>query len=191
MKPINEYIEHTLLQPTITDKDIDRLVAEAKEYHFSWVCVPSFWVKRAKREIDKDSINLVTVIGFPLGYQMTETKIEEIKIAIALGADELDVVMNISAFKIKMDWFKIELAKCSKLIHENQKILKVIIETAYLEHEEIIRACKICADAGVDFVKTSTGFAPEGAQKEHITLMRKHLPAQVGIKASGGIKTLA
>ena len=191
MRTIESYIEYTNLKPTITDKDVDKLVGEAKTYNFYGACVPPFWVKRAKREIDLADIKLVTVIGFPLGYQMTETKIEEIKKAIETGADELDVVMNISAFKINMDWFKIDLAKCSKLIHAFEKTLKVIIETSYLNKIEIERVCKICADIGTDYVKTSTGFASEGAKVEDIKIMKSVLPDTVGIKASGGIKTLA
>lgn len=184
------YIEHTNLKPTITDREVDKLVAEAKEYNFNGVCVPPFWVKRAQREIGSSKLNLVTVIGFPLGYQMTETKIEEIKVAIQTGANELDVVMNISAFKINMNWFKIELAKCSKLIHENNCLMKVIIETAYLDFEEIKKACKIGVDSGVDFIKTSTGFANEGATVEKVELIRSLVPNSVGVKASGGIKSL-
>ncbi len=189
MKNLNRFIEHTNLKPTVTGKDIDKLVMEAKENGFVGVCVPPFWVKRAKREIGEADIQLVTVIGFPLGYNMTETKIEEIKLAMRDGADELDVVMNISAIKDGMPWPKIEFAKCSKLIHEEDKILKVIIETAYLTDDEIVHACKLCNDAGVDFVKTSTGFANEGAKEEHVKLMRSVLPSSVGIKASGGIKS--
>jgi len=182
-------IEHTNLSPTLTIRDIDKLVDEARQFGFLGVCVPPFWVKRAQREIAKDKIVLVTVAGFPLGYNMTETKIDEIKRAIDNGADEVDVVWNITSFKTGIPWTKIEIAKCSKITHDHQKLLKVIIETAYLSDEEIIEACKLCADAGVDFVKTSTGFAPTGAKVEHIQLMRSVLPAEVGIKASGGIKT--
>lgn len=186
---IASYIEHTNLSPTLTDRSIDQLVAEAKQYQFFGVCIPPFWVKRAQREIANSSIVLVTVAGFPLGYNMTETKLDEIKRAIDNGADEIDVVLNITAFKTGLPWTKIEIAKCSKLTHDNQKILKVIIETAYLSKEEIVAVCKLCADAGVDFVKTSTGFAPSGAQVDHIKLMRQSLPKDVRIKASGGIKT--
>jgi len=186
---IASYIEHTNLSPTLTDRSIDQLVAEAKQYQFFGVCIPPFWVKRAQREIANSSIVLVTVAGFPLGYNMTETKLDEIKRAIDNGADEIDVVLNITAFKTGLPWTKIEIAKCSKLTHDNQKILKVIIETAYLSNEEIVAVCKLCADAGVDFVKTSTGFAPSGAQVDHIKLMRQSLPKDVRIKASGGIKT--
>lgn len=189
MQNINRFIEHTNLKPTLTGKDIDELIREAKEHNLLGVCVPPFWVKRAKREIAESDVQLVTVIGFPLGYQMTETKIEEMKLAIRDGADELDLVLNISVFKDGMNWPKVEIAKCSKLAHESYKLIKVIIETAYLNDHEIETLCRICADAGVDFVKTSTGFAPSGAQVEHIRLMREVLPSNVGIKASGGIKT--
>lgn len=130
-------------------------------------------MKRARREIRSRPVTLVTVAGFPLGYHMTETKLDEIQRAIDNGADEVDIVWNISSFKTGLPWTKIEIAKCAKLLHENQKILKVIIETAYLSDEEIVQACKLCADAGADFVKTSTGFAPAGAKVEHIRLMRK------------------
>lgn len=188
---LSTFIEHTNLSPTLTIKDIDQLVAEAQQYNFLGVCVPPFWVTRAKREIGSDNILLVTVAGFPLGYNMTETKLDEMKRAIDNGADELDVVWNVSAFKTGLPWTKIEIAKCGKLAHDHQKIVKVIIETAYLSHEEIVTATKICCDAGVDFVKTSTGFAPAGATVEHILLIKSSLISGVGIKASGGIKTKA
>ncbi len=188
---LSRYIEHTNLSPTITGTDIDRLVAEAKQYSFFGICVPPFWVQRAKREIGESKITLVTVAGFPLGYSQTETKLEEIKRAIEHGADEVDMVLNLSSFKSGIPWTKIEIAKCSKLVHDYQKILKVIIETAYLSNEEIIEACKLCADAGADFVKTSTGFATEGSKVEHVKLMKNYVPPSVGIKASGGIKTKA
>lgn len=184
-----DYIEHTNLSPTLTIRDIDRLVEEAAQYKFFGICVPPFWVKRAQREIGKNKITLVTVAGFPLGYNMTETKLDEIKRAIDNGADEVDVVWNVTSFKTGIPWTKIELAKCSKLCHDHQKLVKIIIETAYLSEDEIIQACKLCADSGVDIVKTSTGFAPAGAKVEHIRLMRSVLPPEVGIKASGGIKT--
>lgn len=189
MRNIQNYIEHTNLKPTITSEDIEMLLNEAQENNIFGICVPPFWVKKAKRDIGKTNIKLITVIGFPLGYQMSQAKDAEAIQAIKDGADELDMVLNISAFKSKMMWPKIEIAKMGKLAHEKNKILKVIIETAYLNKSEIIEACKICADAGADFVKTSTGFASEGAKVEHVELMRSVLPDHVGIKASGGIKT--
>ncbi|MEO5600147.1 MAG: deoxyribose-phosphate aldolase [Cyclobacteriaceae bacterium] len=184
-------IEHTNLSPILTIGDIDKLVEEAGKFRFLGICVPPFWVKRAAREIGNQNIILVTVAGFPLGYNMTETKLDEISRAIDNGADEIDVVWNVSAFKTGMPWTKIELAKCSKLAHDREKVLKVIIETAYLSDSEIKQACKICADAGADFVKTSTGFAPTGATVNHILIMKNTLPSHVGIKASGGIKSMA
>src|SRR5690349_1308899 len=170
------YIEHTNLSPTLTIRDIDNLVEEASQFGFLGICVPPFWVKRAKREIGSENIILVTVAGFPLGYNMTETKLDEIKRAIDNGADEVDVVWNISSFKTKLPWTKIEIAKCGKVIHDHQRLMKVIIETAYLSDDEITEACKICVDAGTDFVKTSTGFAPTGATVEHVALMKKSVP---------------
>lgn len=191
MEKLYNFIEHTNLSPTLTGLDIDRLVAEAKQYSFLGICVPPFWVKRAKRELGDSKIILVTVAGFPLGYSQTETKLAEIKHAIDDGADEIDVVWNVSAFKSNLPWTKIEIAKCSKLAHDYQKALKVIIETAYLNEDEIREACKLCVDAGADFVKTSTGFAPSGANAANVQLMRQSVPDTVGVKASGGIKTKA
>jgi len=189
LENLARYIEHTNLSPTLTIQQIDQLVEEAKQYNFLGICVPPFWVKRAQREIGKEKILLVTVAGFPLGYSMTETKLDEIKRAIDNGADEIDVVWNLTSFKTGIPWTKIEIAKCSKLAHDYQKVLKVIIETAYLNADEIVEACKLCVDAGADFVKTSTGFASSGAKVEDIKLMKKSIPNNVGIKASGGIKT--
>jgi deoxyribose-phosphate aldolase len=188
---IASFIEQTNLSPMLTIKDIDKLVAEAIQYNFFGICVPPFWVKRARREIGSANVALVTVAGFPLGYSMTETKLDEINRAIDNGADEIDVVWNISSFKTGIPWTKIELAKCSKLAHDHHKLLKVIVETAYLSDIELAQACKICVDAGADFVKTSTGFAPHGAKVEHVAIMKKHVSEGVGIKASGGIKTYA
>ena len=183
------YIEHTNLSPVLTISDVDQLVDQAKEFGLLAVCVPPFWVKRAKREIGNDNLLLVTVAGFPLGYNMTETKLDEIKRGIDNGADEIDVVLNLTSLKTGIPWTKIEIAKCTKLVHDHQKVIKVIIETAHLAPKEVEDACKLCADAGSDFVKTSTGFAPSGAKVEDVRLMRSVLPSGVGIKASGGIKT--
>jgi deoxyribose-phosphate aldolase len=190
MIKIEKYIEQTVLKAQTVDADIEKLILEAKEYGFVGVCVPPFWVKKAKREIGDAEIQLVSVVGFPLGYNLTETKVFETEQLIKMGADEIDVVWSLTAFKAGMNWPKIELARLSQVCHDHERILKVIIETAYLSDREIVKACEICADAGVDYVKTSTGFAPEGAKESHIKLMRENLPSNVGIKASGGIKSL-
>jgi len=187
---LNRYLESTLLKPTVTEREIDLLIAEAIDSQFIGVCVPPFWVKKVKRELQEEDIQVVTVIGFPFGYEATETKVAEAKTAIQNGADELDVVWSQTAFHSGMTWPKIELAQLAKVCHESERILKVIIETAYLSPAQIREACLICQDAGADFVKTSTGYAPSGARVEDISLMREVLPSTIGIKASGGIKTL-
>ena len=187
---INRYIEQTNLRPDLADKDIDELVQAAIRHKFVGACLPPFWVKRAARDLNNSDVQLVTVIGFPLGYSRTEAKLVEIEKAIEDGANELDVVMNVSAFKSSMPWTKIELAKCAQLIHSGDAMMKVIIETSYLSNEEIITATKLCSEAGADWVKTSTGFSSAGAKVEHIRIMRDNAPSNVGVKASGGIRTL-
>lgn len=183
------YIEHTSLKPILTDADLDRLLEEAKAYGFHGVCIPPFWVKKAARDLQSTSIQLVTVIGFPLGYNMTEVKMKETEVAIDNGARELDVVMNISAFKAGMHWVKIELAKLAGLIHRYELFMKVIIETGYLQDDEIRRASTMAAEAGADYIKTSTGFGPRGASIKDILLIKESIPSSVQIKASGGIQT--
>ena len=187
---INRYIEQTNLKPNLIDKDVDELVQQALAHEFIGVCLPPFWVKRASRELSQSDTQLVTVIGFPLGYQRTESKLLEIEKAIEDGANELDIVMNVSAFKSGMQWTKIELAKCAHIIHEAGSMMKVILETSYLTNEEIEVATRLCVEAGTDWVKTSTGFSSAGATQEHVRLMRTVAPSNVGVKASGGIRSL-
>ena len=190
MNKLNRCLESTLLRPTMTGKDVEQLLADAIEEQFVGVCVPPFWVKKAKRDLKEEDIQVVTVIGFPFGFEDTATKVAQTEEAIKQGADELDLVWSQTAFHSGMNWPKIEIAQIAKLCHAEERILKVIIETAYLSPEQIREACLICQDAGADFVKTSTGYAPTGARVEDIVLMRETLPSIVGIKASGGIKTL-
>lgn len=190
MNNFNRFLESTLLRPTMTGAEVDDLIRDAIDEQFIGVCVPPFWVKKVKRELGEENIQIVTVIGFPFGYQDTASKVFETKESIKQGADELDLVWSQTAFHSGMNWPKIEIAQIAKICHDEERILKVIIETAYLSPDQIREACKICVDAGADFVKTSTGYAPKGAQVEDILLMREILPSQIGIKASGGIKTL-
>lgn len=187
---LSHTIEHTKLSPTITAKDVESLVMEAEKYGFFGVCVPPFWVKKAKREIADKNIALVSVIGFPLGYNRTEIKVAELQSTIRDGADELDMVVNVSAIhEGAYDWVKPEIAQLAQIAHQHEKILKVILETAYLNEEQLRIMCEICTEAGADFAKTSTGFAPKGAEVEIVKKMRAFLPNSVGIKASGGIKS--
>ncbi len=190
MNNFNRFLESTLLRPIMTGEEVDVLIRDAIDEQFIGVCIPPFWVKKVKRELSWQDIQVVTVIGFPFGFQDTASKVFETKESIKQGADELDLVWSQTAFHSGMNWPKIEIAQIAKICHDEERILKVIIETAYLSPEQIGEACQICQDAGADFVKTSTGYAPKGAQVDDITLMRKTLPSQIGIKASGGIKTL-
>ncbi|MBN3581444.1 deoxyribose-phosphate aldolase [Algoriphagus aestuarii] len=190
MKNFHRYLESTLLKPTLTGAEVDQLIREAIDEQFVGVCLPPFWLKKAKRELKDEDIQLVTVIGFPLGYTDTASKVFETREAIKLGADELDLVWSQTAYHSGMNWPKIEIAQISKICHEEERILKVIIETSNLSESQIREACEICQNAGADFVKTSTGFGARGASVEDIVTMRASLASHVGIKASGGIKTL-
>jgi deoxyribose-phosphate aldolase len=190
MKNLNRFLESTLLRPTMKAQEVELLIKDALEEQFVGVCVPPFWVKKVKRELKDQDIQVVTVIGFPFGFEDTATKVSETREAILNGADELDLVWSQTAFHSGMNWPKIEIAQIAKVCHSEERILKVIIETAYLTTEQIREACMICQDAGADFVKTSTGYAPSGAKVEDIRLMRETLSSMIGIKASGGIKTL-
>ncbi len=192
MMPINKYIDHTILKPTCLVSDIEKLCAEAKQYDFAAVCVPPNFVQLAKEQVAGSEVKVATVIGFPFGYSATEAKIAEIILAMVDGADELDVVANISAIK-NGDWSAIadEINHILPIIRSKGKAVKIIIESGVLTNEEIIKCCDIYGIAGIDFLKTSTGYAEKGASVEAVELFRKHLPEAVEIKASGGIRDYA
>ena len=187
---IASFIDHSLLQPTTTISGIEKLCTEAVEYHFAAVCVPPLFVTKAKEFTKGSNVKTATVIGFPFGYSAVEAKMAEIILAIVDGADELDVVINISAIK-NNDWQFLanEINHILPVVKNKNKIIKVIIESGILTNEEIIKCCTIYGAAGVDFMKTSTGYAEKGATIEVVQLMKKHLPNHIQIKASGGIKT--
>ena len=191
-KPLNKFIDHTLLKPTCLVSDIEKLCAEAKQYDFAAVCVPPLFVKLAKEKTEGTSVKVATVIGFPFGYSATEAKIAEIILAMVDGADELDVVANISAIK-NGDWTAIadEINHILPIVRSKQKVIKIIIESGVLTNDEIIKCCDIYGVAGIDYLKTSTGYAEKGASVEAVTLFRKYLPDNVQIKASGGIRDYA
>jgi deoxyribose-phosphate aldolase len=192
MMPINKYIDHTILKPTCLVSDIEKLCAEAKQYDFAAVCVPPNFVQLAKEQVAGSEVKVATVIGFPFGYSATEAKIAEIILAMVDGADELDIVANISAIK-NGDWSAIadEINHILPIIRSKGKAVKIIIESGVLTNEEIIKCCDIYGIAGIDFLKTSTGYAEKGASVEAVELFRKHLPEAVKIKASGGIRDYA
>ena len=189
---LNKYIDHTILKPTCLVADIEKLCAEAKQYDFAAVCVPPNFVKLAKEKLAGSTVQVATVIGFPFGYSATEAKIAEIILAMVDGADELDVVANISAIK-NGDWSAIadEINHIMPIIRSKNKVVKIIIESGVLTDDEIIKCCDIYGIAGIDYLKTSTGYAEKGASVEAVKLFRKHLPDQVQIKASGGIRDYA
>jgi deoxyribose-phosphate aldolase len=185
-----KHIEHTNLKPDCTKEEIIKLCNEAITNGFYGVCVSPYFVQLAKKTIGKKTPKIVTVVGFPLGYSTVGAKVEEAKKAIISGADEIDMVMNIAAFKSDdMQTVQNDIQSVVTVCHLQNKKVKVIIETAYLSDDEIIRACKVCTDCEVDFVKTSTGFASEGAVPRIVKLMRANLPTKIKIKAAGGIKT--
>lgn len=187
---IARYIDHTILKPTTTLADVEKICNEAKQYAFAAVCVPPLFVKKAKEILNTSEVKVATVIGFPFGYSAIEAKVAEIVLAIVDGADELDMVINISAIK-NNDWQFLanEINTILPITRSRNKVLKVIIESGILTDEEIIKCCDIYGAAGVDYVKTSTGYAEKSASVHAVLLIRKHLSDSVKIKASGGIKT--
>lgn len=189
MTNINAFIDHTILKPTTLITDIEKLCAEAKQYSFAAVCVPPNFVKKAKSLLEGSSVKVATVIGFPFGYAAVEAKIAEIVLAMVDGADELDVVINISAIK-NADWVYLanEINHIMPVIKSKNKVIKVIIESGVLTDDEIIKCCELYGVAGINYLKTSTGYAEKGATIEAVKLFRLHLPEQVQIKASGGIR---
>ncbi|MBI2284994.1 MAG: deoxyribose-phosphate aldolase [Bacteroidetes bacterium] len=186
---IAQYIDHTILKPTTLVSDIEKLCAEARQYGFAAVCVPPNFVKKAKELTEGSAVKVATVIGFPFGYSAVEAKIAEILLAIVDGADELDVVINISAIK-NNDWGFLadEINHILPIVRSKDKVIKIIIESGILTDEEIVKCCAIYGAAGIDYLKTSTGYAEKGATVEAVRLFRQHLPATIGIKASGGIR---
>ena len=184
------YIDHTLLRADATEKDIKVLCKEAKEYEFFSVCVNPCFVSYAKKNLKNTGVKVCTVIGFPLGANSTKVKLFEAKRAIADGADEIDVVFNIGKFKEKKyTYVGKELSKIVDLCNK-KVIVKVIIETCYLTKEEILKACELVYECGVDFVKTSTGYGSNGAQVDDVRMMKEVCKNRLRIKASGGIKTV-
>lgn len=187
---LNRFIDHTLLKPTALVAEIEVLCDEAIEFQFAAVCVPPPFVKIAKERLAGSAVKVATVIGFPFGYAAIEAKIAESVLAMVDGADELDVVANILAIK-NHDWQLLanEINHLMPVIKSKNRVIKIIIESGVLTDEEIITCCDIYGAAGIDYLKTSTGYAEKGATVEAVTLFRKHLPSLVQIKASGGIRT--
>lgn len=189
IKHIEKYIDHTVLKPNISEKDVQKILDETSENGFASACIPPCFVKYAKQS--SDNIAICTVISFPFGYQDTQVKLAECRQAIKDGADELDLVVNVTKVKSgKWDEVEEEMKAVNELIHQNGKLVKWIFENSYLEKDEIVKLCEICNRTNPDFAKTSTGFGNYGARLEDVVLMRKTLKKEIAIKASGGIRNL-
>lgn len=190
MENLNKYIEHTLLKQDAKTADLEKLYAEAKEYNFRGVCINPAYVKSAKEALKNTDVKVVTVIGFPLGANKTEVKAFEASCAVADGADEIDMVINVTGIKDKDYDFVKEDIKAVKIAC-GVVPLKVILETDLLDSDEIKKACELAVEAGADFVKTSTGFVKGGvgAKVEDVELMFDTVnPHGLKVKASGGIR---
>jgi len=182
-------IDHTLLKPEASQSDIKKLCDEAAQYGFASVCVNPTWVKKASEFLKGTNVPVCTVIGFPLGATISDVKAYETRRAIFNGAREVDMVINIGALKSGDDCaVEDDIRAVVEAAHENGILCKVIIETALLTDEEKVRACLASKNAGADFVKTSTGFAKGGATVADISLMRRVVGKDLGVKASGGVK---
>jgi deoxyribose-phosphate aldolase len=183
-------IDHTLLRPDATEAEVLQLCQEAAAHGFATVCVPPCYVAAAAAKLEGSAVGVCTVVGFPLGYTASTVKFKEAEAALYDGADELDMVINISALKSgRAELVGREIADMAELCHMHDALLKVIIETALLTEAEIVQVCGLCATAEVAFVKTSTGFASRGASVADVELMRRSLPETIRIKAAGGIRT--
>lgn len=191
MERLHAYLDHTLLKPDLKINQVTEAAQLATHHQLAGLCIPPSYVKHAHEQLAGHKVKAVTVIGFPLGYHKISPKTEEAREALDDGADEVDMVMNVSAFKSGLTHYVQEdLDSIAHLTHRHNKLLKVIIETGLLDKEEIKKACALCASSEVDYVKTCTGFNGGHASVEDVTLMREALPANTKIKASGGIKTI-
>ncbi len=178
---LSKHIELTNLSPVITGREIDQLVTVAIDQGLHGICVPPFWVKRAFREIAGRQLALTTVVGYPAGFQMTETKMLEVELALRDGAEEIDFVMHLSSFASGMPWTKIELAKASHLVHSRWKLLKVIIEVDRWSASELDEVIKLCVDTGVDYIVTNADLDRQVSPRE-IQQLRGMVPSAVWLK---------
>jgi deoxyribose-phosphate aldolase len=184
-------IDHTLLRPEATHDQIVAVCREAVEHGFASVCVNSCWVPLVAAELAATPVRVCTVVGFPLGASATEVKVAEASYALRCGAQEIDMVINIGALR-GGDFATVgsDISAVVEVCHRAGALVKAILETALLSDEEKVMACKLARGAGVDFVKTSTGFCPGGATVADVRLMREAVGPSIGVKASGGIRTL-
>lgn len=188
----SSYIDHTILRQTTTISEVDRVCLEASHENFAAVCIPPKYVPDAKKMLSGSRVKVATVIGFPLGYSATEAKVKEIEEALHMGADELDMVIDLCALK-SGNWKHLdnEITACLKPIYAAGKVLKVIVESGILTDGELQACCTIYSNYDIDFMKTSTGYADRGASVHSVKFMRANLPNRIGVKAAGGIRSYA
>jgi deoxyribose-phosphate aldolase len=190
-RSIARLIDHTILKPESTRAEVLQVCAEALKYEFASVCVNSFWVPLVAGELRGSAVKTCTVAGFPLGAASTAAKVAETLQAVAAGATEVDMVLNIGALRGgEPDVAQVDIAAVVEAARQGGATVKVIIETALLDHDQKVLACRLAVAAGAAFVKTSTGFAKSGATVDDIALMRATVGPEVGVKASGGVRTL-
>jgi deoxyribose-phosphate aldolase len=188
---IASVIDHTILKPDATREDVRKVCVEARKYGFASVCVNPYWVPLVRRELAGTQVKVCTVVGFPLGATSTEAKVAETAAALRSGAQEIDMVINVGALRsAEFDVVRCDVEQVVETSHRAGAIVKVILENALLSDEQKAEACRICRQAGADFVKTSTGFGPSGATAHDVALMRSTVGPSMGIKAAGGIRTL-
>lgn len=188
---LKKYIDHTILATDATEDKLDKIIAEAKEYDFMSVCVSPIWVSKCAQALKDTDVKVCTVIGFPQGTHTTATKVFETKDAIANGATEVDMVIPVGLLKQgNLEAVRADIAAVVEAA-KGKALTKVIIETCLLTDEEIVTVCKICKEVGADFVKTSTGFSKGGATVHAVALMRQTVGPDMGVKASGGVRTFA
>jgi deoxyribose-phosphate aldolase len=190
IQELKQAIDHTLLKADATQSQIEELCQEARENSFFSVCVNSRWIAFSKEKLKGTSVKVVTVVGFPLGANLSQVKAFEAKEAIVAGADEIDMVIDVGAIK-SQKWSEVEADIKNVVSACGGHPVKVILETSYLNDAEIVEACRISCRAGAKFVKTSTGFASAGATEHHVRLMRSVVGNSYGVKASGGIRDTA
>ncbi len=187
---LNKYIDHTILKQNAVEADLDKIIAEAREYNFMSVCVSPIWVKKCAEALKDTDVKVCTVIGFPHGVHTTKTKAFETSDAVANGADEVDMVIAVGKLKDgELDYVRNDIKAVVDAAGKGI-VTKVIIESCLLTDEEIETACKLAKEAGATFVKTSTGFSTGGATVHAVELMRKTVGPDMGVKASGGVRTL-
>jgi deoxyribose-phosphate aldolase len=190
-RTIARLIDHTILKPEATRAEVSKVCAEARQYEFASVCVNPFWVPLVAGELKGSPVKVCTVVGFPLGATSTEAKAAEAELTIGAGAQEIDMVINVGALLGgEPEVVEADIRKVVAVSHARGAIVKVIIETALLGENPKILACQLSQKAGADFVKTSTGFSRSGATVEDVALMRRTVGASMGVKASGGVRTL-